>query len=202
MYYYDLTKYCAPIWNIDKFSLTSQLVHIKCSQINTRWRTINMIVHWCMNLCATVNESQLKLSASGYGEGAGKRCIMQSIQLPCFPQKARNRKCVFFFIANLLWPLGDWRGQITNPDTGSNLPLRVHFCPQLLGYTSISCGAKAACDNFRRTLNCSAAITDNIYLFYYISTVAAFILKLSKLSILKDEYVIMTSALRVNLTES
>lgn len=68
---------------------------------------------------------------------------------------------------------------MTNPDTGSNLLMRLHFCPQLLGYTSISCGAKAASDNFRRTVNCSATTEDNVSLFVYdISTVAALTLKL------------------------
>lgn len=45
LYYSDFRKYCATFSNFDQFpisSLVNRLVHILCSQRNTRWRTINV----------------------------------------------------------------------------------------------------------------------------------------------------------------
>lgn len=105
-------------------------------------------------------------------------CVLREIHaggpstwpLPCFPQMAGNRKWGFVMAD---WPLGDLMGQITNPDMGSNLLVRLPFCPQLLSYTSISCGAKAACDNVRRQSSLLPPSRTTLFFFYYISTVVA-----------------------------
>lgn len=126
----------------------------------SRCRTVTLIIYRCMNLWLMVYQFLL-FSASGDVKllESTFECILFHILV--LPKRQKSRKCDFV-ITDFLRPTGHRRGQITNDDTGSNLLLKIHFFPPLLGYTSISCGSEAACDQFRRTVDCSVAIQNKV----------------------------------------